>query len=633
MFFACLILCPAVVVKAQGIGMRGGETAQDTSGIDRSGSRIMGDTIKNKYDAKSTRFTYERNFKFNDIVFQNPDTIPDNLHRFTDLEKGNNFIQNLGNIGTAQRSLFFEPGHVIGRTSGYHVYDAFYTTPDQVQYFDTRSPYTDISAFFGGGGRAITDVLFTFNDSTHFNIGLDFNSIRADKQLSTLRRGDRNVRGTDWNIFGFLRPQKLPPYLLLFNMTQMDHTVFEQGGIREAMTEPQTSSHLFFDYRDEDVVLQDAKSHDKRQGLHIYQQYDLDSIFQVYHSGTFVDQTVLFTDIYNLSGSDSLLYTQVKGKVDTIRNEATFREFNNELGIKGRTRKFSYTLFYRSRNLRYRNLKLARQRNWENYLGGTLRQQITPEIFLTATGEYLLGGNYLLSGDFKSSFFNVRYSRLRRKPGYLASLYKGQQKSWSNSFADEVSDNLYGEIILSTNRLRFSPYLRFNRIANYLYYGSERKPEQAASDVLIISPGLHFDYQLSPKWKWASTAVFSHVSGGSAKAYRIPALMANGQIAFRSQVFGGKMMVHTGADLHYRSTYKGLAYDPLVQQFYVQDKFEQKAFVKVDLFLNFRVLNFIFFAKLAHFNQGLLHKGYFITPHFTGTRGTFDMGVTWRFYD
>lgn len=42
---------------------------------------------KDNYSAKSTRFTYERNFKFNNIVFQNPDTIPDNMHRVSAFEK------------------------------------------------------------------------------------------------------------------------------------------------------------------------------------------------------------------------------------------------------------------------------------------------------------------------------------------------------------------------------------------------------------------------------------------------------------------------------------------------------------------------------------------------------------------
>lgn len=627
LFLVAVSAMAQVRTRDEGLG-----SSRDSLRSLRQERSIMGDTVKNQYSAKTTRFTYEKNFKFNNIVFYNPDTIPDNLHRFTDLEKNDNFIQNLGNIGTAQRSLFYQPSTIIGRTSGYHAYDAFYTGPDKVKYFDTRSPYTDILAIFGGGGRAVTDVLFTFNDSTQFNIGFDYNSIRADKQLAYLSRGDRNAVSTDWNIFGFWRPKKPSRYLLLFNLTQMKHKVTEQGGIIDPAIDPDEDAS-FFSYLDANVILDEAESYDKRGGLHIFQQYDLDSVFQVYHSATYFDQILRYYDIYNLNTSDSLRYSLVDAERDTIADRTAFRSFTNEVGIKGRTKKFSYTLFYRNRNLTYDPVNLVKRKDSESYVGGTLRQQITPKIFLTAAGEYLFGGNYLLSGDFQSSFFNARYSRVERKPSYLADFYSGQQQAWSNGWSDEISDNLYGEIILQTKRLRLSPFLRFNRISNFLYYGEAKTPQQAGSDILLIAPGLNFDYQLSSKWKWSSTAVFSNVSGGSADIYRIPSFMANAQLAYKNVLFDGKMIIHTGLDAHYRTEYQAYGYDPVVQQFYLQNTFTNDAFIKMDLFLNFKVKNFLFFIKSAHFNQGLTSDGYFISPYFTGTRQTLDMGARWSFYD
>lgn len=602
--------------------------------LNKRPDRILRDTVKNNYNAKTTRFTFEKNFKFNDLTFYNPDTIPDNLHRFTDLEKNNNFIQNLGGIGTALRPLFYEAKSVIGRTSGYHAYDAFYIGPDQIKYFDTRSPYTDINATFGGGGRAITDVLFSFNDSTQFNLGFSYSGIRADKQLSFLTRGDRSVESTNWNIFGFLRPKKLPRYLLLFNMTQMKHVAAEQGGIVEAITMP-TADSLFYDYQDENVALDEAESYDKRGGLHIYQQYDLDSVFQFYHSATLFDQVLRYNDTYDLSTSDSLIYSSIDNATSGIIADRTaFREFTNEFGIKGLTKKFAYTLFYRNRSVRYDNLLVGSVRkDSENYLGGTLRQQITPKIFLKASGEYLIGGNYLITGDFNSDLFTARFSRVKAQPNYLAESYGGEQRSWTNTFNDEVSDNLYGEIKLNTKRLSFRPFLRFNRITDHLFFGPDRLPQQASGDIVLFAPGINFDYKLTDKWAWKSTVAYSTVSGGSADVYRIPELMVNAQLAHTNILFDGKMIIQTGMDVHYRTAYQAYAYDPTVQQFYQQSTVENDAFVKIDLFLNFKVQNFIFFVKSGHFNQGLIGDGYFLTPYFTGTVQTLDIGARWSFYD
>ncbi len=635
-FLSCISF--ALVAVGQGNTLSSFKNAESDSLLAaRSKAREANQKKEGKYGAQTTRFTYEENFKFNNIVFTNPDTIPDNLHRFTDLGKGGYLIQNLGNLGTAHRSLFFEPSKVIGRTSGYHVYDQFHTTPDQIKYYDTRSPFTDVFAGFGGGGRARTDVTFTLNDSVQFNIGFNFNSIRADKQLAFLTRGDNNVKSNDWNVFGFLRPQKLPRYLLLFNMTQFKHEVSEQGGIIDPAfdTNPEAS---FFSYRDANVILDDAKSSDKRGGFHIFQQYDLDSIFQLYHSMTFQEQITRYNDEYNRAGADSLLYNSINGaSTGTIAQRTTFQEFSNELGLKGRTKKFSYTLFYRNRLLKHDIAGVSgNTKETEHYLGGTLRQQLSSKFFLTASGEFLTGGNYYAEGRLTSSFLDATYSRISNKPSFLVNRFEGEQRQWTNNLNNQVSDNLQATLKMKTGRVSVKPFVRFNRIVNYIHFDENRLPNQSGSDLVILTPGFHFNWQLSKYWHWNNSFYYSSVSGGASNTFRIPEFMSLSQLAYKNVLFEGKMIIQTGVDLHLRSSYEALAYDPTVQQFHLQNGFENKGFAKVDLFLNFKVQNFLFFIRSNHINQGLGingYEGYFITPYFTGGRQTLDLGVRWSFYD
>ncbi|WP_370592824.1 putative porin [Roseivirga sp. E12] len=635
-----LLLVGLVSLSSWALGQVGGLSSFQNAETDsllaaRSKAREDREKKTGNYGAHTTRFTFEENFKFNNIQFVTPDTIPDNLHRFGDLERSGYLIQNLGNIGTARRSLFFEPSKTIGRTSGYSVYDDFYTSPDQIKYYDTRSPYTDVFAAFGGGGRAVTDVTFALNDSVQFNIGFNFNSIRSDKQLAFLTRGDRQVKNNDWNIFGFLRPKRLPKYLLLFNMTQLNHEVSEQGGIIDPSLDTSNPDASFFDYQDANVILDDAFSKDKRGGFHIYQQYDLDSIFQVYHTFNYLEQITRFDDSYTLTGSDSLLYESVGGETSgTIAQRTTFRELLNEFGLKGRTKKFSYTLLYKNRLLSYDVAQIENKVNeTEHYLGGTLRQQLTPKIFLTASGELLLGGNYFAEGRFTSDFFDATYSRINNKPSFLVERFEGEQRQWTNTFENQISDNFQGTIKLKSGNISFRPFVKFNRISNYTYFDENRLAAQATDDVVLLAPGFHLDWKISDKWFWSSSIYYNNVSGGSASTFRIPETMALAQIAYKNVLFDGKMIVQTGMDVHFRSGYFGQAYDPTSQQFYLQNSFKQDGFAKIDLFLNFKVKTFLFFVKSAHFNQGLTNDGYFITPLFTGTRQTLDMGVRWSFYD
>jgi hypothetical protein len=601
----------------------------------RSNNRILGDTLQNVYGPKTTRFTYERNFKYNNIVFETPDTIPDNLHRFTDLERNGNLGQNLGNLGTAYRSLYYEPSKIIGRRSGYHAYDEFYLGPEDIKYFDTKSPFTEINVNYGGGRRAMTDIIFALNDSIHLNLGFQYQSIRAEKQLSFLGTGEFQSKSTNYSGFGFIRPKKIPRYLGLFNFTQMKQDVDEQGGIVDPAIDP-TEGASFFQYRDANVVLNDAKSYDKRGGVHLYQQYSLDSVFQVYHTGNYLNQIVRFTDVYNLSGADSLIYSPtIAGQTtDTIQDRTIYQEITNEFGVKGYTKKFSYTLFYKLRNLKYDNVLLSGAIiDNESYLGGTLRQNITPKIFLKASGEYLIGQGYFVEGDFSSDFFDAQVSRNSAAPSYLVQQYRGQQKDWQNDFSNENSDNLFAQIKLNGQSVSFRPFLRFNRINNHLYFDQTKRPNQAASDIVLFVPGFDFDFNLSKKWRWSSNLNYNTVSGGSSEVYRLPDLLVSGQLAYKSILFGGKMIIHTGIDLHYRSAYFANGYDPIVQQFYIQDDFKNDAFVKADLFLNFKVQTFNFFVKSAHVNQGLTSEGYFLTPFYTGVRRTLDLGVRWSFFD
>ncbi len=627
-----------LLLTAHGLFAQGGgfNSSQFSSG--NTMGRMFDEEEELKYGPANTRYTYEKNFKFNTLVFSNPDTLPFNLHRFTDFERSNYTIQNLGNLGTAQRSMFYQPSEVIGRSSGFESYDAFYTSPDKIKYYDTRSPFTDVFAAFGGGGRALTNVLYTFNDSIQFNIGFNINSIRSDKQLAYLQRGDRNVTGTDWNVFGFLRPSKLPKYLLLFNTTNMNHEVTELGGILQTYTQPAppNDSLFVYDFVDEDVIFEDATSRDKRGGIHIYQQYDLDSIFQVYHSASYLQQLVRYQDEYSLAGSDSLFYlpTATDETSGVINERTRFTSITNEFGLKGLTKKFAYTVFYKNRILENANVNISNAFNdIEHYLGGTLRQQITSKIFLNASGSYLLGGNYLLKGEFSSDFFEATYSRVNRQPSYLQSRFLGQQDSWQNIFNNEQSDNIVGRIKLGGSRFQLEPFARFHRISNYLYYGADLRPAQASSDIIQSTIGTDLNIRFAPKWMMSNTFYYNNVSGGSANLYRLPEFMALSQIAHQNILFEGKMAIQVGVDIHYRSKFTGYGYNPIIQQFHLQDDFENPETIRVDAFLNFKVQHFLFFLKSANVTQGVFNPGYFVTPRYTGPRRTLDLGVRWMFFD
>ena len=306
-------------------------------------------------------------------------------------------------------------------------------------------------------------------------------------------------------------------------MTQFVHEVNEQGGILDAATiRPDTTK---WEYRLENVILDDATSYDKRGGVHIYQQYDLDSMFQIYYSGSYNQQLVRYYDEYDLSKSDSLLYTSgITGLTrDTINERTTFTEVLNEVGFKGRTKKFSYTLNYKNRILTNSVARTGQKmKETENFLGGTLRQQITPKIFLKASGEYSFSGNYSLVGNFTSNFFVAEYKRVSRRPSFLERAYAGQQQVWDNSFSNEVSDNFFGEIRVKAGRLEVQPFIRSNIITNHIYFSEQKRPEQAGSEIVLLTHGVNLRYKAGLRLTFKNSTYYNSVSGGSTDKYITP---------------------------------------------------------------------------------------------------------------
>ena len=128
--------------------------AQDDSGR-RRGSRIIDDTTKQVYGPKTSKYYYEKDVFLNRITLHPIDTTIRNFHRYNYVQAHQNLYQDLGNIGTSITPIFYQVPDIIGVTSGFNSYN-LYWDEEQIRYFDTKSPYSNIRATLGGKGRSKT---------------------------------------------------------------------------------------------------------------------------------------------------------------------------------------------------------------------------------------------------------------------------------------------------------------------------------------------------------------------------------------------------------------------------------------------------------------------------------------------
>ena len=147
-------------------------------------------------------------------------------------------------------------------------------------------------------------------------------------------------------------------------------------------------------------------------------------------------------------------------------------------------------------------------------------------------------------------------------------------------------------------------------------------------------PALKASFPLGKKFRIDTEWIYTQISGPAADALRIPKWYANTRFYFDSPLFDNNVVVQMGIDARYRSSYFADAYQPALQQFYLQDNFEVRAYPVLDLFLNFKINRTRVLVKYNHLNAGLMaQEGYFVTPDYTGYRSFLDLGITWYLFD
>ncbi len=120
----------------------------------RRGSRVIDDTTKQVYGPKTSKYYYENDVFLNRITYHAIDTVDSEFSQVIPMYSWhNNLYQDLGNIGTSITPIFYQTPSLIGVTSGFNSYN-LYWDDEQIRYFDTKSPYSNIRATLGGKGRS-----------------------------------------------------------------------------------------------------------------------------------------------------------------------------------------------------------------------------------------------------------------------------------------------------------------------------------------------------------------------------------------------------------------------------------------------------------------------------------------------
>ncbi len=610
--------------------------------------QILDDSTKLVYSAKTTQFFYFDDVLTNTGKKEIIDTSLLNLHNYNFYFKNNILYQDLGHFGTPLNRVYYEPPTSIGKQLGFTTLNEYGYSPERIQFFDTKSPYTKLFYIQGTRGQQIMEVQHTQNIKPNWNVGFSLNRKISLKQIATTSAQEQQMSHYSFNAnTSYFSKDKR--YTFLFSYTRLEHSQYETGGI--FVDSGETKADMF-DYKLENAQLYSLangrtvktrlRSYQESNNFKFYNQYSLFSGkgLQLFHQFDYTTRKVRYDDdyLYNIIPQYQNIHYYPNTYYDTVStHDRIFHEvYENKIGIKGSVQKLFYMAYLRRRDFSYiqTNYESNLRRYQENFVGGNVRYQLTDTMTLSGHAEYYLGKDYILKFDLTSRFLDGGYQSMSYSPTLFQLSNIGNHYRWENSFSNTYTNYFYVTGKLKIGNFLFAPFVNYSIVNNLIYYDNNALPAQSGQPVHMTSMG----FSAKVHWKILYLENYlRYTQTGGADVWRVPPVFNHGKIYLYGALFKKALRLQIGVDLYWRSGYYGNSYSPATQQFYLSDKSSNFNFLDGyllgDVFINTQIKRGYVFLKLSHANQGLMQPGYFITPYYTGLPRTFEFGIRWLFYD
>jgi hypothetical protein len=611
--------------------------AQDP--VPRSRSQIIDDTTKQIYGPTTSQIILKEDIFYNRWVSYPIDTVIRNFHRWPYVQRRNNLYQDLGNIGTAMRPIYEPVADGIGVSSGFNAYDMYWDEQD-IQYYNTKSPYSNMNVIIGGNGRSLTNIKYSRNINPRWNFGFNYNGLFIDKQIQRQGKGDRNVKANYYDLFMSYHT-KDSSYTAFGSFRRMFHRVFEFGGVK--VDDTFTNSELFLE--NAQPWLSQAESNELRRGYFLYHQYKVGSALQLYHQLDSDRRQHQFLDNYQSESYKQFFDAIVVDSAQT-RDQVKFNTFRNEAGIKGNLLKLFYNGYVALRNysMDYAyftddDLTLKTSGD-EFYVGGRIALQLDSLVEVRGHIETMLDSRYKIEGSIKTKWFAAAIKRSVSSPTFLQQAYRGSHDLWVNSYAPVEASELRGNLIYRSSWLNVYPGIRLATFKNYIFFNKGDfiidqtvLPIQSTGFQTIASPELSISLMPVKNTTLRLHGIYSRMLENADDAMKVPELFVNAQLAYANIWFGGNFDFQVGTDVHWKSAYYAYGYDPVIQQYYTQREQIVPDFPVMDIFLNAKIIRGRVFFKYNNLLKAFSKSGNIPTPFYPGVVNTFDFGFDWSFYD
>ncbi len=611
------------------------------------------------------------------------DTIATNFQNATpDLQNGilSDF---LGNLGLPLQSKEFFRRENATNFLFAQPYETYLHTADKTVFFDTRTPYSNVSYFSGGPsnkGEERLNALFTVNAGPKLNFGFMADYIYG--------RGIYLHQATSHflaSVFGSYRSERYSAYLSANFNALKNH---ENGGITnpEFITNPQATGDVEPENMEVNLTNR-ATSKLRSMDLRLNHRYSLgierkvpanspkggeqsgasnspapeesvetsveitefipvttfshtirlENFRKTYREetakSTFYEQFSAYNNLYN--NPDKTLDETYQQTITNILSVSLNEEFN-------RFARFGLTAFVENRHQPYRFLKdgaLTNDSENNTALGGILSKHLGRKFLYDVTGKITLAGrragdlkalaniwsNIPIAGD--SVLFSAGGFIKNLSPDFYWEYYEGNHVKWANSFNREFSTRVQGKLAFPA--WDFSLQAQIENVKEYLYFNADALPAQESDNIQVIALSAAKNFHLG-KFHFEHDGVYQLTSNEA--VIPLPTWLLRANWYFKARLFK-VLTTQLGAEARYFSAYYAPNYMPAIGQFYVQQEQKVGDYPFVNVYGNFHLKTVRFFINYTHANFDISEPNYFLLPNYPVNPSMLKIGISWNFYD
>jgi len=571
---------------------------------------------------------------------------------------------NLGNPGLpAVPVIFNSTPNPLGFYYGNDHISQYVRNDTSVRYFDTRAPYLNFYYVTDPQIHQFLDLTLTQNFGKKLNVAIEFHRLRSE--------GTYLNQGSNDNQLTLTTSYRTKRYMLLFDGIYNIFKVNQNGGVQNDTDF--ANSNFTSDRTTVPVYLATARTTTIKTSLRLQQYYffgyksgDTDKVnplMYISHCGTISGNSNLFSDLtyyqdsalfyhntyHNLSETyDSLHYNQftndfsigsAKGWSTILRWDAGIKQqwvhFTDYILTQhGKDSAITYsTDMYRDSV--FSNLT-AHARIYNTYLNG--------HILFDVSGAEIFSGTQ--KGDEQGSInLGYRFDSLRmiklsanyslQTPALIYDLYDGNNFQWMNHFG-KTTTNSYS-IMYMDAKWHFSLGGEVTQVQNIVYFATDDIPNSAApaqfpGAINIMQVCFQKNFTLG-KWHLNTKEIYQNVPTNI--PIHLPSWVTENSVFYENYLFHHHMLLKTGVDVFYNTSYYVDGYQPIFNQFYLQGNQKLGNYVYFDPFVSFRIKTFRMFIKMENVTSGLLQKQAFYgyALNYPMPDRVLRYGISWDFWN